>query len=363
MMPLAVKGSDFKNFKNLLREKIDKRFYSDATIKLEISAEVYQFQAEAVKVLSKSIDLELKKIITENLERTTIQPYDVEYFRSVFSNRYSLANAVMALQELGIINDQTDTRNLERLERHWTLLAMFSKQSDLDYQNWGQLTPSSNEEIVKLQRKLNDFTPPDFVPFEGFDLVKDLKTWNKLCHTHYIEHVQFRGRALTLVDINDENSFNELQRLAKYRQDTYKKIIQIWTPLEERFLKEVELDNHLTSSGKFFQTMDMCEVKGVIKEIFRFGSTGGEDLSVFSSLLSKNLGGVAIADGAIALGTFIVKMAKEHKFTIAPALGITVTATGILFGVLTAAAAGAFAYHFYLNNRQLQKIRAIGFDL
>jgi hypothetical protein len=361
MMPLGVKGSEFKSFRAKLKEKIRKLEFSNQKISLEISSQIFKFQVEALNLLEDCIDNEIRKIFDKNIQNIIIKPYDVEYYKRVFYGKFSLKEALISLEECGIIKENTNVKPLYLLEKHWSLLVQFAKDPDLDCRNWGQISPSSQHHIVKLQQTLNDFTPPDFPPLETGDLVKDLKKWNKLCYTHYIEHASYKARTMSLITQGDDNSFKELSRLAGYRQETYQKIIKVWSPLEVRFLQEVDRENHLTSSGKFFDTMKMKDAKSVVQEILRFSSTNSEDLSYFSKKIYKNISGVALADGAVTLGTWAMQFVNAGKFH--PALGVTVSTTGVLLGVLAGAAAGAFAYHLYLTNRQLQKLRAIGFDL
>jgi energy-coupling factor transporter ATP-binding protein EcfA2 len=365
MMPLAVKGFSYQTFKYNLRKKIKDLKFSDAEIAMPISSDVYQFQGEALKVLKSKIDVEFKSILEKVLRTLTVQPYDVEYYRRLFSEQFSILQALAALKEANIVTEQTDTRALEKYANQWALLAGLSSDKFADLQNWGQISPSSNELIGRFHEKLNTFSAPDFLPFEGSDLVADLLAWNDLSHTHYIEHVAFRARALFLIAQDDENSFKELQRLAKYRQDTYRKIMKVWEPLELRFLKEIDQDG-TGPSGQFLKTMRMKDAKGVLHEILKFSNSNRDDVAYLAKVMAHRLSGVALADGAIATSAWLAKMvstAASGGGAVESALGSTITTTGVVFGLAGTAALGAFAYHLYLTNRQLQKVRAIGFDL
>ena len=239
---------------------------------MEISSDIYKFQGEAVKILKYGIDAAFKTILEAGIGQVVVQPYDVEYFRDLFSSKFSISDAVAALRESMVITPDTDTKTLDKLEMHWNLLKQLTSEPGFDHQTWGQISPSSNEIIVKMHNKLNTFIPPDYLPFEGKELVKDLRAWNKLCHLHYLEHVSFRSRTLMLLKKGDVFAFRELERLAQYRQLTYLKLMKVWSPLEERFMAEIDGDE-TTGTGKFMKTMRMRDAKGVMGEILRFSST------------------------------------------------------------------------------------------
>ena len=343
MMNVAIKGIPFKFFKSDLKAKIKTLEFSNAEIKMEISSDVYKFQGEATKILKKGLDQEFKRILETGIPTVVVQPYDVEYFRDLFSTKFSISDAIAALKESLIISVDSDTKYLERLEMHWNLLQKLTSEPGFDHQTWGQISPSSNEIIVTMHNKLNTFVPPDYRPFEGKELVKDLRAWNKICHIHYLEHVSFRARTLALLKKGDVHAFRELERLAQYRQLTYLKLMKVWSPLEERFMAAID-GNDNTETGKFMKTMRMRDAKGVMSEILRFSTTNRDDMAYLARVIARNLSGIAVADGAIATGAWLLNLssAAANAGSIAPSLGASVPLAGIVFGVAAAGATGAF---------------------
>jgi hypothetical protein len=278
--------------------------------------------------------------------------------------QYTLSRALFVLQESRLLTSQVPPA-LQALENDWNLLTGLTNAPIT--RNWGQWSPSSNSLIVDFHHKLNTFIPPAYPPFSS-DLQSNLLQWHGLCHTHYLEHVSFRARAFLLAEkgmSGNVNSFHELVRLADYRKDTYEKLLSVWRPLEASFMQELEkedLDGGVNSN--FFDSMRMKDSRFVLAEILRFSSQNHKDLAQAFKVVARQLTGVALADGSIAMGAWGVKVAGAIATgsAVEGSLANVAYLTSNIFALTAFGAAGAFAYHFYLTNRQLQKIRAVGFD-
>ena len=230
-------------------------------------------------------------------------------------------------------------------------------------QNWGQISPSSTDYISEFLKRTKSFTPPEYPPFDGHNLVADLRKWNSLCHTHYLEHVSFRARTQTLIAKGSPTDYLELERLAIYRQDTYSKLIQIWEPLEKQFLDAMKSDEN-PGDTSFFDNMDLRSTSKIVEEVKVFANTSKNEMAERAKMIAQNLSGIAMADGAIATSAWAIKIAGaaagSRLIDALPGFGL---ASGVIFGVAAAGAASAFAYHMYMTSKELQKIRAIGLDL
>jgi GTP-binding protein EngB required for normal cell division len=364
LFPLAADRDEVKSFRNELQRALKYlEFSCDKRISLEVSSDVFKFQSEATIVIQAKLDEAFQKIL-QNTKEMLIQPYDIPYYRTLFSAKYTTEEAVQALQEGGVIMPHTDTKVLSDLIRHWKVLSGISGKTDR--MTWGQLSPSSNEIINEFYRRLDSFNPPDFIGFEGKDLIETLREWNRLCHCHYLEHVAYRLQALALIAKGDARSFQELERLAKYRQQVYRNIAKVWSPIEKRVMEAIELDDVMSPEGKVFRALRMKDAQVLIVEIARFSNTNDDDLAKLFKNLSRYLTGFAMADGAVATTAWAASSAgigTTALIDISPALGYTAQAMGSIFAVASVAAIGAYAFHLYLLSRQLQKIRSIGIDL
>ena len=369
MMPAGVQGDEFKNFKEKLSERISSREFSNGEIRLAISAEVFKFQEGATKQVRKVIDTEFSKLLCENLPKFVMQPYNVEYvfytdqFRHLFSSQLTVDEALVSLKDSGIISPKIDFSVLEKYIKHWTLLQQLTEVSGKDILNWGQITPKSADCISAFQRRMIAFAPPHYEPFEGKDLVADLRVWNSLCHNHYLEHVSYRSRALTLIASGGTAEFFELERLAIYRQENYNKLVEIWEPLEKKFLEAMKAEDD-SSESNFIYHMHLRSTSKIVEEVQQFAHTGKTEMAERAKVIAQKLSGIAMADGAIATSAWALKIGAAATGTrmmdFLPGLGVY---AGVIFGVAAAGAAGAFAYHMYMTSKQLQKIRAIGLDL
>ncbi|KAJ3302631.1 Lipase-like pad4 [Kappamyces sp. JEL0829] len=360
MMPVAEKNVSYRSFEKSLQRTLLDTFFSDRLIHLPISPEVYQFQGQALDFMREKIDIAFSAVLETGFRSIVIEPYDVSYLREVLQGQYTLSQAIYVLQETliapqGIMKD---------LERDWNLLAALSKAPIR--QNWGQWTPSSNSLMVDFHHKLNTFSPPSYPPFTS-DLQTNLMQWNDLVHTHYLEHVSFRARAFILAEkgaAGNFTAFHELVRLADYRHEIYEKLLSVWKPLEGAFMAELEKEDSGDENAGFFDSMRMKDSRFVLAEILRFSSQNHRDLAQAFKVVARQLTGVALADGSIAMGAWGVKVAGAIATgsAVEGSLANLAYLTSNIFAVTASAAVGAFAYHFYLTNRQLQKIRAVGFD-
>jgi hypothetical protein len=329
MMGLGIKESEYNSFKSTLADKIKRLDYSNEKIVLCVSAEVYQFQNKSIEQMKKMIDLEFFRVLSNSLPLLIIQPYDIEYFRDIFDGRYSIKDAVSVLVECGVITEESDTTTtLNTLERNWSLLIPFVDDPTTDYQNWGQITPSSKQLLVKFYSKLGEFTNADLLQLEGKDLVKDLIAFNRLCHTHHLEHVSFRSRALKL--LTDEISFKELQRLASFRKVTFENLLQIWSPLKTRVVEAILIGNVYVPSGKVFEMINLKKVVGAIEEIERYSRTDHSDFEKLSSVLAPFLGGFSLADGVIAAYLWVTKLSMNTS-TSSKIVVPVLTTTAVVF--------------------------------
>ena len=71
-------------------------------------------------------------------------------------------------------------------------------------------------------------------------------------------------------------------------------------------------------------------------------------MAYLAKIIARNLSGIAMADGAIATGAWLVNMAAAAGRTgsIAPSFGFSITLTSIIFGIAATAATGAFGYYY-----------------
>lgn len=74
-------------------------------------------------------------------------------------------------------------------------------------------------------------------------------------------------------------------------------------------------------------------------------------MAYLAKVIAQKCSGIAVADGAIATGAWLVNMAAAAGRTgsIAPSLGFSVTLTGIVFGIAATAATGAFGINYLIS--------------